>query len=150
MLGVSVQAWFSHDEISAVPGSTLTLPLTIHNLGDSTESYTIVPAGLAASWTNVSRGNLTLFGGSQEVIDVEVCPPELSTTTAGPTAIAIRIIPLGDADDAMVAETTLVVEPFDDCRIVAAPADPAGAASRHLRVHGREPRQHRGELPACT
>ncbi|TFH16445.1 MAG: hypothetical protein E4H05_07140, partial [Acidimicrobiales bacterium] len=116
---MSVQAWFSHDEISAVPGSTLTLPLTIHNLGDSTESYTIVPAGLAASWTNVSRGNLTLFGGSQEVIDIEVSPPELSTTTAGPTAIAIRIIPLGDADDAMVAETTLVVEPFDDCRIVA-------------------------------
>ncbi len=119
MLGVSVQAWFSHDEISAVPGSTLTLPLTIHNLGEATESYTIVPAGLAASWTIVSRGNLTLFGGSQEVIDIEVSPPELSTTTAGPTAIAIRIIPLGDADDAMVAETTIVVEPFDDCRIVA-------------------------------
>ncbi|HYN31147.1 MAG TPA: hypothetical protein VES40_00865 [Ilumatobacteraceae bacterium] len=116
---MSVQAWFSHDEISAVPGSTLTLPLTIHNLGEATESYTIVPAGLAASWTNVSRGNLTLFGGSQEVIDIEVSPPELSTTTAGPTAIAIRIIPLGDADDAMVAETTIVVEPFDDCRIVA-------------------------------
>ena len=119
MLGVSVQAWFSHDEISAVPGSILTLALTIHNLAEATESYTIVPAGLAASWTNVSRGNLTLFGGSQEVIDIEVSPPELATTTAGPTAIAIRIIPLGDADDAMVAETTLVVEPFDDCRIVA-------------------------------
>ena len=119
VLGVSVQAWFSHDEISAVPGSMLTLPLTIHNLGEATESYTIVPAGLAASWTNVSRGNLTLFGGSQEVIDIEVSPPELATTTAGPTAIAIRIIPLGDADDAMVAETTIVVEPFDDCRIVA-------------------------------
>ncbi len=119
MLGVSVQAWFSHDEISAAPGTTLTLPLTIHNLGESTESYTIVPAGLAASWTTVSRGNLMLFGGSQEVIHVEVSPPELSTTTAGPTAIAIRIIPLGNADDAMVAETSIVVEPFDDCRIVA-------------------------------
>jgi hypothetical protein len=118
VLRVSVQAWFSHDEISAVPGSTLTLPLTIHNLGESTESYTIVPAGLAASWTSVSRGNLTLFGGSQEVIDVVVSPPLLPTTTAGPTAIAIRIIPLGDADDAMVAETSIVVEPFDDCRIV--------------------------------
>ena len=118
MLRVSVQAWFSHDDISAVPGSTLTLPLTIHNLGESTESYTIVPAGLAASWTSVSPGNLTLFGGSQEVVDVVVSPPQLSTTTAGPTALAIRIIPLGDADDAMVAETSIVVEPFDDCRIV--------------------------------
>jgi hypothetical protein len=119
VLDVSVQAWFSHDELALAPGSTLTLPLTVHNLGESTESFTIVPAGLAASWTSVSRGNLTLFGGSQEVIDIEVNPPALATTTAGPTEIAIRIIPLGDSDDAVVAETTVSIEPFDDCRLVA-------------------------------
>ena len=57
MLDVSVQAWFSHDEVALAPGSTLTLPLTVHNLGESTESFTIVPGGLAASWTSVSRGS---------------------------------------------------------------------------------------------
>jgi hypothetical protein len=119
VLGVSVQAWFSSDDISIAPGDHLTLPLTVHNLAQSTESYTIVPAGLAASWTSVSRGNLTLFGGSQEVIDVTISPPALPTTSAGPTAIAIRVIPLGDSDDAVVAEATVVIEPFDDCRIVA-------------------------------
>jgi len=118
VLGVSVQAWFSNDEVALAPGATMTLPLTVHNLSEGTESYTIVPAGLAASWTNVTRGNLTLFGGSQEVIDVEVTPPALPTTTAGPTAIAIRVIPLGDSDDAVVAEATIAIEPFDDCRIV--------------------------------
>ena len=51
VLGVSVHAWFSNDELSLAPGDTLTLPLTVHNLGDETESYTIVPAGLTASWT---------------------------------------------------------------------------------------------------
>ena len=115
---VSVQAWFSNDEVALAPGTTLTLPLTVHNLGDSTESYTIVPAGLAASWTTVRQGNLTLFGGSQEVIEIEVTPPALPTTTAGPTSIAIRVIPLGDSDDAAVAETIVAIEPFDDCRIV--------------------------------
>jgi hypothetical protein len=119
VLGVSVHAWFSNDELSIAPGTSLTLPLTVHNLGDETESYTIVPAGLSASWTTITPGNLTLFGGSQEVIDVTISPPALSSTTAGPTSIAIRIIPLGDSDDAVVAEATLVVEPFDDCRIVA-------------------------------
>lgn len=118
MLGVSVHAWFSNDELSLAPGDTLTLPLTVHNLGDETESYTIVPAGLTASWTNITPGNLTLFGGSQDVIDVTISPPALSSTTAGPTSIAIRVIPLGDSDDAVVAEATLVIEPFDDCRIV--------------------------------
>jgi len=118
VLAVSVHAWFSHDEVSLAPGGSLTLPLTVHNLGDETESYTIVPAGLTASWTTITPGNLTLFGGSQDVIEVTVTPPALPSTTAGPTSIAIRIIPLGDFDDAVVAEATLVVEPFDDCRIV--------------------------------
>jgi hypothetical protein len=119
VLGVSVHAWFSNDELALAPGDTMTLPLTVHNLGDETESYTIVPAGLNASWTNVTPGNLTLFGGSQDVIDVTISPPALSSTTAGPTAIAVRIIPLGDSDDAVVAEETVVIQPFDDCRIVA-------------------------------
>ena len=118
MLAVSVHAWFSNDEMSLAPGGTLTLPLTVHNLGEETESYTIVPAGLTASWTTITPGNLTLFGGSQDVIVVTVTPPALSSTTAGPTSIAIRVIPLDDADDAVVAETTLVIEPFDDCRLV--------------------------------
>jgi len=119
VLAVSVHAWFSNDEVSLAPGDTLTLPLTIHNLGDGTESYTIVPAGLTASWTTITPGNLTLFGGSQEVVEVTVAPLALPSTTAGPTSIAIRIIPLGDSDDAVVAEATVVIEPFDDCRIVA-------------------------------
>jgi hypothetical protein len=128
VLAVSVQAWFSHDEVEVPPGSTLSLPLTVHNLGDSTESYTIVPAGLAASWTNVSRGNLTLFGGSQEVVRIDVTPPALPTTTAGPTAIVIRIIPLGDSDDVVVAETTVAIASFDDCRLV--PLQPVQRARR--------------------
>jgi hypothetical protein len=119
VLGVSVHAWFSNDEVSLAPGSTLTLPLTIHNLGDETESYTIVPAGLTASWTTITPGNLTLFGGSQDIVEVTVSPPALSSTTAGPTSIAIRVIPLGESDDAVVAETTLLIAQFDDCRIVA-------------------------------
>jgi hypothetical protein len=118
VLNVSVHAWFSNDELSLAPGGRVTLPLTVHNLGDETASYTIVPAGLTASWTTITPGNLTLFGGSQDVIDVTVAPPALPSTTAGPTSIAIRVIPLGDSDDAIVAESTLRIEPFDDCRIV--------------------------------
>ena len=119
VLGVSVHAWFSNDEVSLAPGGSLILPLTIHNLGDETESYTIVPAGLTASWTMIVPGNITLFGGSQDVIDVTVAPPALSSTTSGPTSISIRVIPLGESDEAIVAEATLVIESFDDCRIVA-------------------------------
>lgn len=113
-----MQTWFSGDEMVAIPGERLTLPLSVHNLGQSTESYTIVPAGLSASWTTIERGNITLFGGSQDVVDVQINPPAIPTTSAGPSVIAVRIIPQGDPDDAVVAEIVLAIEPFDDRRIV--------------------------------
>jgi hypothetical protein len=146
VLGVSVHAWFSNDELSLAPGATVTLPLTVHNLGDETESYTIVPAGLSASWTAISPGNLTLFGGSQDVIDVTITPPALPSTTAGPTSIAIRIIPLGDSDDAVVAEATLVIEPFDDCRLV--PLQPI-QRTRHRAVFEFMVENHGNTVASC-
>ncbi len=146
MLRVSVHAWFSNDEASLAPGDTLTLPLTVHNLGDETESYTIVPAGLTASWTTITPGNLTLFGGSQEVIEVTIAPPALSSTTAGPTAISIRVIPLGDSDDAVVAEATLVIEPFDDCRLV--PLQPIQRA-RHRATFEFMVENHGNTVASC-
>ncbi len=146
VLGVSVHAWFSNDELSLAPGASLTLPLTVHNLGDETESYTIVPAGLSASWATITPGNLTLFGGSQDVIDVTISPPALSSTTAGPTSVAIRVIPLGDSDDAVVAEATLVVEPFDDCRIV--PLQPI-QRTRHRATYEFMVENHGNTVASC-
>lgn len=115
---VSVQTWFSSDEMVAVPGERLTLPLSIHNLGESTESYTILPAGLSASWTTIERGNVTLFGGSQDVIEVVVRPPAIPTTSSGPSVINVRVVPQREPDDAVVAEIVLAIQPFDDRRIV--------------------------------
>ena len=115
---MSVQAWFSNDEVEIDPGSSISLKLSVQNLSDATESYTIVPSGLTADWVTVDRGNLTLFGGSLDVIDVTVAAPKLPSTTAGPTVSGVRIIPTGAPDDTIVAETTLDVQSFDDRRIV--------------------------------
>ena len=116
---VSVQVWFAQDEISVQPGESTSLSLAVENVGDHTESYTVIPAGLSAAWTTVTRPNITLFGGSRDVIEVVIRPPAINTTTAGPTAVAVRVIPQGAPDDAVVAETIAMVTPFDDRRITA-------------------------------
>ncbi len=116
---VSVQVWFAQDEISVQPGESTSLSLAVENVGDHTESYTVIPAGLSAAWTTVTRPNITLFGGSRDVIEVVIRPPAIHTTTAGPTAVAVRVIPQGEPDDAVVAETIATVTPFDDRRITA-------------------------------
>ncbi len=114
---MSVQVWFGEDELPVQPGVSTSLSLAVENVGDRTESYTVIPAGLTAAWTTVTRPNITLFGGSRDVVEVVVRPPAIHSTTAGPTTLAIRVIPQGDPDEAVVAETIVAVQPFDDRRI---------------------------------
>ena len=45
-------------------------------------------------------------------------PPAIPTTSSGPSAINVRVIPQGEPDDAVVAEIVLTIQPFDDRRIV--------------------------------
>jgi hypothetical protein len=106
---VAAQAWFSRGDIEVVPGTSAVFQLTIVNLGDTTETFSLAPVGLAAGWTTIRPGSVTLFGGSQEVVDVEVHPPLLPSTTAGPTALNVRIVPQSNPDDVGSSETTLQV-----------------------------------------
>jgi hypothetical protein len=116
-VAVAVQVWFAHDEISIRPGDSTSMSLAIENVGDTTETYTIIPAGFTAAWLTVTRSNVTLFGGSRDVIEVIVRPPAIHSTTAGPTAINVRVIPQTNPDDTAVAETITNVTAFDDRRI---------------------------------
>ena len=108
---MAAQAWFSRGDIEVVPGTSAVFQLTVVNLGDTTETFSLAPVGLAAGWTTIRPGSVTLFGGSQEVVDVEVQPPLLPSTTAGPTALTVRIVPQSDPDDVGSSETTLQVGP---------------------------------------
>jgi hypothetical protein len=114
---VSAQAWFPQDEVSVVPGAPTSLMLTIENVGDHTDSFTIIPAGLTAPWTTITRSNVTLFGGSHDMIEVLVRPPAIYSTTAGPTPIAVRVISQTDPDDSIIAEIIADVGSFDDRRV---------------------------------
>ena len=114
---MSAQAWFSRNDVDVTPGTAVVLQITVVNLSDSTDSFTVTPAGLAAGWTTVQPAVITLFGGSQQVLDVEVHPPLLPSTTAGPCSLAIRVVPQSDPDDIGTAETTLHIAPSYDRRI---------------------------------
>jgi hypothetical protein len=111
---MAAQAWFSSGDVDVAPGTTAVLQLTVVNLADTTDSFAITPVGMAAPWTTLKPATLTLFGGTQQVIDVEVSPPVLSSTIAGPTALSVRVVPQRDPDNLTTAETTLIIgESFD-------------------------------------
>jgi len=140
---VSFQAWFSQEEIFVQPGETTALNLALENLSGSTERFTIVPAGLSASWTTVTRPRVTLFDGASDVIEIAIRPPASPTTPAGPNVIAVRVIPESDADQTIVAEAAIVVHEFDDRRITV--LEPIRRARRRTSIefmvenHGNGP-----------
>lgn len=114
---MAVQAWFSHSNVPVAPGTVTVLKLTVVNLGDVAETYSIAPVGLAAGWTTIRPAAVTLFGGSQEAVDVEVRPPLISSTPAGPTDLTVRIVPQTDPDGVATSETTLDIGASNDRRL---------------------------------
>ncbi len=114
---MTVQAWFATHDAEIVPGSSMTLSLTITNLGNTTDSFALTPSGLAASWTTIRPAYITLFGGAQETVEVELSPPRLPSTTAGPVALGVRVVPQGSPDDVETAEVTVHVAYTYDRRI---------------------------------
>lgn len=114
---VSAQAWFETDATEVTPGDTAVLRVTVINLADTTETFTLTPAGLAAGWTVIRPGTITLFGGAQQEVEVEVHPPLLPSTTAGATGLSVRVVPQSAPDDIATAETTLLVGTQHDRRL---------------------------------
>lgn len=114
---MAAQAWFSRGDVDVTPGTVAVLQLTVVNLGESTDTFVLTPAGMAAGWSTINPATITLFGGTQQVIDIEVFPPLLPSTTAGPTSLSIRIIPQSDPDDVRSAETTLNIAGSFDRRL---------------------------------
>ncbi|MDO8391470.1 MAG: hypothetical protein Q7V57_13395 [Actinomycetota bacterium] len=104
---MAAQAWFSRGEIDVTPGSVAVVQLTVVNLADTTDSFVLTPAGMAAGWTTIEPATITLFGGTQQEVEVHVTPPLLPSTTAGPTSLSVRVVSQRDPDEARSAETVL-------------------------------------------
>jgi len=110
--------WFGAEDVRAKPGESTSLSLSIENAAANTETFTVIPAGLAAGWTTVTRSTITLFGGSIDVVEVVIRPPAIHTTSSGPNSVTLRVIAQSNPDESTIAETVVYVEPFDDRRIV--------------------------------
>ncbi len=114
---MTVQGWFANNTADIEPGHAAVLELTITNLAAGTESFALTPTGLAAAYSAIRPAYITLFGGAQETVEVEVTAPRLPSTTAGATALGVRIVPQHSPDDVEQVEVTLHIAATFDRRL---------------------------------
>lgn len=114
---MSAQAWFDSQHHEVTPGGSVVAVLHVRNIGVEPDTFAITPSGMAAAYTTVATPIITLFGGETTAVEVEIRPPRLPTTTAGPVSLSVRIVPHDDPDRTAHAETGIDVLAFDECRI---------------------------------
>ena len=101
---MSLHAWFATDEVEVVPGATLKLFLRVQNTDDHDESVALVPAGPASTWLQLPAGEIEVPAGQIVSITIDLTPPELPTTNAGPTWCSAAWTP--DTKSAATASVT--------------------------------------------
>jgi hypothetical protein len=111
---VTVQALFIDEHRRLRPGASCTLTLSVTNLGPTEVTWAITPIGMAANWVRVQAPTVTLNPGASIPVAVDIEPPESALTTAGPTEILVKLVPISGVDtDSITADTIIEIEAFD-------------------------------------
>lgn len=114
---VTSQAMFLNTDVDVELGTTTTERLVVVNDSDAEETYRLTPAGLAAGWANLRPTVVTVPANTQDEVDVEIHPPRLPSTAAGPTALTVRVAPQRPDAEVIEASITLDVQPVVEHRL---------------------------------
>ncbi|MGH9075751.1 MAG: hypothetical protein ACRDZQ_16780, partial [Acidimicrobiales bacterium] len=117
--------------VDVAPGEELTCELSVRNVGDIVEQFTLEVLGEAQAWVSVEPPVLSLFPDSQRSAVVRVRPPRLFTTPAGPVPLAVKVTPANEVDESVVEEATLNLLSYEDVEAELLPRISTG------RVFGR-------------
>jgi hypothetical protein len=104
----------SPSSVSVAPGSDAIVTVTVRNTSAVVESYSIDVLGDAAGWATPTPSTLSLFPGTDGTSAIHFRPPRTSASRAGTVDFAVRVAATQNADDTVVEEGMLTVEPFVD------------------------------------
>jgi preprotein translocase subunit YajC len=127
-------AHLSDSTVSVEPGRTVTIKLTVRNNGTVVDRYTFEGLGAPAPWVSFNPTHLSLLPEAEGSVNVVLSPPREPTTTAGPTALGIRVTSSEDPAGSTVEEATVDVGAFSDIAIELVPHTPTGRFTAWARA----------------
>lgn len=114
---VPASGQLSQPEVVVVPGDEEVVTVTVRNLGAQPETYALVATGFVQGWTVIDPPNLTLPPGGEGTARVALRPPRRWSVGAGPSPLAVRIVPQTLDAEVTLVEGTVNVLAFDERRL---------------------------------
>jgi TolB protein len=76
-------------QFSVSPGSTITIPLVLHNRGLEADTFRLDVDGIPAAWISTTGARTTLDAGEQKEVELTIRPPQAAESTAGRRSFTI-------------------------------------------------------------
>jgi serine/threonine protein kinase/formylglycine-generating enzyme required for sulfatase activity len=99
------------------PGSRVTIPVTLLNLSQQVDHYSIQSEEIPADWVIELPANIPLMPGEQQTRNVILAPPRRSDTRAGQTPINLQVYSQNAGRRINQATAMLDIEPFRDFEV---------------------------------
>ncbi len=140
----------SSDALEVVPGTDVSLQVTVRNTGTVVDQFAIDVLGDAAQWATVEPATLSLFPAAEGAVTIRFAAPRSSSVAAGDIPFAVRASSHEDPQGSAVEEGTLTVHAFSDLVRRAPAPDVTRESSRPTRTGDRQPRQQPPERDRRT
>jgi serine/threonine protein kinase len=99
-------------ELSIIPGSSVTLPMTILNQGAVVDAFGIATAGIPANWVPAPPALIRLLPGTSQDVTLVIQLPRAPQSKAGVYPLAIRVASQDAPDQVAQLQVPLTVQTF--------------------------------------
>lgn len=128
-------------QITVVPGSYISVELSITNTGRDNERYKVDVQGVPQSWVRVNRPILVIDSGDTSLVMINLRPIRHSDSRPGNYPVIVTVTPDHAPQSALRAQLSVRVQPFSGFGIALSSPRVANAGSfrLHLHNHGSAP-----------
>lgn len=128
-------------QITVVPGSYISVELSITNTGRESERYTVDMQGVPQSWVRVNRPMLVIDPGDTSLVMINLRPIRHSDSRPGEYPVTVTVTPDRAPQSALRAQLAVRVQPFSGFGIALSSPRVANAGTfrLHLHNHGSAP-----------
>jgi len=128
-------------QITVVPGSYISVELSVTNTGRDSERFNVDVAGVPASWIRVNRPVLVVDGGDTSLVMINLRPIRHSDSRPGDYSVTVTVTPDRSPQSALRAMLVVRVQPFSGFGIALSNSRLAntGVFRLHLHNHGSAP-----------